>query len=791
LPSCAHSGSDPTPPDQLGRGPAARGELGALRETALPLLVERARLGLWITLVGIGLFAVTDFVFNRDALVPLYTIAVVQVGVVAVAFRVLGRARTWHQAVVRTLTFIGAMHLTVVVSDVLSNNDTMSLLGLVTVLITATLLPWGAWPQVVTVLLTGAASVSTVWLVRGSLEGLAYPIAAAALGALASVYVAWAFERSRIDRERSNHQLRLLQTVTLAIGEASDLHAALVVVLRKVCETTGWPFGQAWLPDAGRAELVCGPGWFVPDAGLARFREGSASLTFAPGVDLPGRVWALGVPAWLRDVTTDPNFPRTTFARDARLRAGFAIPVLAGAEPVAVLEFFLRETCDEDLRLMALVAGVGAQLGSVVQRKRAEDELVTSKRRVEEEAGIAAALLEASETLGAHLGRPEMLERVNWLAVRALGCDWSSTFVWDEERGVARLAASAGLAPEVATVLAQLAFPRGSLALMRALRPEELLEIADASAQPFVPVELMRRMQISSALHAPIVRAGKLIGVQIHGYRSRIGPFSTRQRRLASGFAHATAIALENVRLIDDLQAASRLKSEFVATMSHELRTPLNVITGYTAMLLEGAFGPLSEEQAATLGRVSQSGLDLLGLIDATLGLGRLETGREDVAREVLDVPSLLAEIERELAPLAPPGVVTRWDARGVPEAVVGDRVKLKTIVRNLAGNALKFTPAGRVEVVATWEAGVLTLTVRDTGIGIAAADVPLIFEMFRQVDGSSTRRFGGVGLGLHIVKRFVELLGATIAVESEPGRGSTFTLQCPAPAVATERTGT
>jgi signal transduction histidine kinase len=417
---------------------------------------------------------------------------------------------------------------------------------------------------------------------------------------------------------------------------------------------------------------------------------------------------------------------------------------------------------------------------SLLERMRAGEDLAASKARAEEEAQVASVLVRVGETLGARLGQPDMLKAVNGIARDAIGCDWSSTFIWDDARKVARLAANVGAPPDVLAEMLDVDWPLGSVPLVGAIRRGGLLEISNADAQQLMPPELMRRLGTSSALYASISAGGKVLGTQVHGYATRTGPFTPRQRRLALGIAHSTAIALENARLISDLQAASRLKSEFVATMSHELRTPLNVITGYADMLREGAAGELGSGQRDLVLRIQQSAAELFDLVTATLDLGRLEAGRDIVARAPVDVDELAGELAREVDPIVADGVTLAWRL-AVPAPVLTDRTKLKTILKNLLGNALKFTRRGHVTLDARWHGDELTIAVADTGVGIPPEALPVIFDMFRQADGSDSRRFGGVGLGLHIVRRLTTLLGGTIDVASEVGVGSTFTLRVPA----------
>ena len=536
--------------------------------------------------------------------------------------------------------------------------------------------------------------------------------------------------------------------------------------------------GQAWTPRAGTRELECVAWWSAEPIGPEVFAE-SRRLTFPEGVGLPGRVLARREAVWIADVQGPAGLPRHRLAERVGFTVGVGIPVLADGDVIAVLEFFTHARHPEDTGTVRALAGAAAQLGMVMRRKRAE-------RLAEEAAETAAALVEVGRTLSTHLGQPDMLTRVTALAAGAMDCDWSATFAWDGD--ALALVAAAGLPPEVESTLRTERLVADGFDFAADNPSRALVEIRDVATAPAVPA-LVRAMPAAAVLYAPMHLAGVVMGVQIHGYRVRTGAFTTRQYRLASGVADATAIAVANARLIDDLQASSRLKSEFVATMSHELRTPLNIIIGYSDMLAEGVLGALAAEQQATVGRVQRAGVELLDLVNATLDMGRLEAGRDAVRADAVDVDAVMHQLDVELGPLVGPRVVLAWQNDLGDGLFVSDRQKIKTILKNLVGNALKFTAEGRVEVGAEWTGDRVRFTVRDSGVGIPAESLPVIFEMFRQVDGSSTRAFGGVGLGLHIVRPLVDLLEGDVTVESTLDHGSIFTVTVPsAPTASAER---
>ncbi|PYT07694.1 MAG: hypothetical protein DMF60_06560 [Acidobacteria bacterium] len=243
---------------------------------------------------------------------------------------------------------------------------------------------------------------------------------------------------------------------------------------------------------------------------------------------------------------------------------------------------------------------------------------------------------------------------------------------------------------------------------------------------------------------------------------------------------------------VSQLDGANRLKAEFVANVSHELRTPVHAIIGYAELLLEGVYGSLTQEQEETVNYIHDSANDLLSLVTNLLDISKIESGKTDLILGTFDLRDLISELLGQLKPLANPKGVALESKVMVDDTVVRtDRGKLKQTLVNILGNALKFTDSGKVTlIVEPAHDGAsplppthrqrLTLRVQDTGIGIPAGKLDKIFEKFYQVNSSANRSHDGTGLGLYITKQLLDLLAATIEVESVLGKGTTVTITLP-----------
>ncbi|MCX8072244.1 MAG: HAMP domain-containing histidine kinase [Candidatus Binatia bacterium] len=370
-------------------------------------------------------------------------------------------------------------------------------------------------------------------------------------------------------------------------------------------------------------------------------------------------------------------------------------------------------------------------------------------------------LLHAAQAARSDPERPSLQELCSAVAA-ACGAERAHVWIVDERMKVCRLAAQWGFAAEESAALQVLEVPAHLLPL------EDNLPV-QAVREPIAPPRDFDAPGVAAQLCLRLDERGVLL---LDWCAEAPAPHTALLevvRLVASLWFAATQFAFE-------AQQAARLKSDFVATMSHELRTPLNTLMGYTDLLACGEFGPLTPEQTEVLERMGYSARELLDLINATLDFGRFESQQVALEIESVSLAALLDEIDRELAhhrrrrSLSFAVTVEAGAAQ-----VQTDREKLKLVLKNLVANAIKFTERGGVEVHARREGAEIEITVKDTGVGIDPTVLPVIFEPFRQGEPAATRRFGGVGLGLYVVRRLLDLLGGSITVESQPGQGSTF----------------
>jgi signal transduction histidine kinase len=465
------------------------------------------------------------------------------------------------------------------------------------------------------------------------------------------------------------------------------------------------------------------------------------------------------------------------------IRTVLGVPIIKGDDLLGAMTIYhlegVRPFTDKQI---ALIETFADQAAIAIDNVRLLDELRQSLQQQTATADVLKVISRSTFDL------QTVLDTLTESAARL--CDADVAAMHRQQGTKYRAIATYGGAPERREfILNRIPFEAGrGTVLGRTLLERKPVQVLDVVADPDYSLqEMQKKFGFRTVLAVPMLREGNPVGAIVL-MRLTVRAFTDRQIELAQTFADQAGIAIENVRLFDEIQdksrqleEASQHKSQFLANMSHELRTPLNAILGYTELMADGAYGEPSEKMLGILKRLEANGKHLLGLINDVLDLSKIEAGQlelelsdycvQDIAQTVRSTLEPLASDKKlafklKLAPDLPPGH--------------GDGRRLTQVLINLVGNAIKFTDAGEVAIKAEVNNGSFHVSVRDTGPGISAADQAKLFQEFQQADNAITRKKGGTGLGLAISKRIIEMHGGRIWVESQPGQGSTFAFTLP-----------
>jgi signal transduction histidine kinase/ActR/RegA family two-component response regulator len=503
---------------------------------------------------------------------------------------------------------------------------------------------------------------------------------------------------------------------------------------------------------------------------------------------LIGRVGIDRTTQQIADVLTDPGYGRHDLQRIVGFRTTMGAPMVLDDEVVGALTVWRNEVKPFDEREMALVSGFAGQAAMAVNGVNLVQELEARRVELARKVWELEALREVGEAVSSSLDVDDVLATVVMHAVELSATDGGSIMEYFDRLECFMVRSAYQTDPRVIEQLRAIRIHLDESLVGRAAREKRPIAVEDLSSVELDPhLRILFEAGWRSLVAVPMLREDQIVGCLIVR-RKQIGGFSQDTLRMLETLATQSALALLNARLYRELkeqsielQAASRHKSQFLASMSHELRTPLNAVLGFSEVLLERMFGDINERQEEYLRDIYSSGKHLLELLNEILDLSKVEAGRMELEYSEFDLRSLLddsASMVRERA--LTHGIQLAVEVSADVGAVRSDELRLKQVVLNLLTNAVKFTPdGGSVTIRAERRGPQIDITVTDTGIGIPEADHQRIFESFQQ-GGRGPSREEGTGLGLTLSRRIVELFGGRMWLESEVGRGSTFGFSLP-----------
>jgi signal transduction histidine kinase len=608
-------------------------------------------------------------------------------------------------------------------------------------------------------------------------------------------------ERTRELSESLEQQTATGEILGVISSSPTDVQPVFDRILAKATELCRAELGILFLGDGEALHAVALRG---ATPGFAEFfRQGPIRPMPGSGV---GRVAATRELVHIADVASEAIHGERDPLRVATVELGgartfLAVPMLKEGSLAGIITIYRQDVRPFSDKQIVLVKTFADQAVIAIENVRLFTELQARTRDLARSVEELQALGEVGQAVSSTLDVQTVLTTIVSRAVTLSGTAGGTIYEYDEANQVFHLRATHGM--EDPLVAAQRAEPirvgEGAVGKAVATRaPVQVSDIRDTTRyenrlQPLL-IELGYRSVLAVPLHVEDRTLGALVVV-----RREAGDFSPATVNLLQTLATQSAIAIQNARLFreledkgHELEVANRHKSEFLANMSHELRTPLNAVIGFSEVLLERMFGELNDKQEEYLQDILASGRHLLSLINDILDLSKIEAGRMELELSDFDLPQALDN--------ALTLVRERANRRGIAlDHLIGDGVgpftgderKIKQVLLNLLSNAVKFTPeGGRIGVRATLNNGSVEISVTDTGVGIAPEDHEAVFEEFRQVGTDEAKKREGTGLGLALARRFVELHGGKLWLESQVGHGSTFTFNLPIRVPAAARAG-
>ncbi len=593
-------------------------------------------------------------------------------------------------------------------------------------------------------------------------------------------------------RKRDELRLALQHSVSEILAENSTLSEVAPKILEAICLNLDWQFAAFWSVTLENNALRLVAYWRVPSsAGVAEFESASLQSTYDPAAGFPGQIWTSKQPFWI------PDFARETFARSpvaarSNLHTAFGIPIILGEEVLGVIELFSEKTRDADQLMVFTLNAIAGQIGQFIERENNEQELISALARAQEarlEAEQLSNRLTALQritdaALGHYTVDHVLAESLNRIR-EVLNVDTVAILLLETEGDELVAWAAHGLEEGVEMGVR---IPVGKGFAGRVVEHRKPIIIEDITkADVFNP--LLRQKGLKSLLGVPLLVEGRATGV-LHVGKLEFHHFTEDDVRLLELAAVRIALAVENARLYqveraarDEAEAANQAKDEFLTILSHELRTPLTPIIGWVHMMQNGILGDADFDRVLSV--INRNAYNLKRLINDLLDMSAILSGKMRIEELPVSVGSVLEESLETMRPYATDSKIQlRLRINGERDDLVvrGDRSRLNQTFCNILHNAIKFSPAnGFVHVTCEAVKTEVVIRFKDQGEGIPIKFLPHVFERFRQADGSRTRVYGGLGLGLSLVKSFVEAHHGTVEAVSEgETKGSTFIVKLP-----------